>query len=225
MGNAQLTIQVATSRNQCSSSSFSAISFALSVCYITSLPSSSPPPQKNMHLEKQISQFRQNYVDVNLHVNLKTQFQPLDIHRIPGLHETDHHNICGGTSSVNIPNEFHLANSELWNRSWEGSWDWIIKFKKRKVSKTLFVKSLCPQAHPFVKISDLLGACAKARKYFGPRSLSRLELHFLLFHRGSDLIGLHLSHAPYNMLCEFWFPVQARELEMAKFLRQHWQES
>ena len=71
-------------------------------------------------------------MDVNLHVNLKTQFQPLDIHRIPGLHETDHHNICSGTSSVNVPNEFHLANSELWNRSWEGSWDGIIKLKKIK---------------------------------------------------------------------------------------------
>lgn len=237
MGNTQLTIQVATSLPN--APHHLSLPFLLPLVIATLHPFQVPPSQKkNHHLEKQISQFRRNYVDVNLHVNPKNQCQPLDIHRIfshlhriPGLHETDHHNICSGTSSVNVPNEFHLANSELWNRSWEGVLGWDHKIMFEKYYK---ITEVCFQAHPFVKISDLLGACVprtrlkgrkKARKYFGPRSLSRLELHLLLFHRGSDLIGLHLSHAPYNMLCEFWFPVQARELEMAKFLRQHWQES
>ena len=143
MGNTQLTIQVATSLPN--APHHLSLPFLLPLVIATLHPFQVPPSQKkNHHLEKQISQFRRNYVDVNLHVNPKNQCQPLDIHRIfshlhriPGLHETDHHNICSGTSSVNVPNEFHLANSELWNRSWEGvlGWDHKIMFEKYGVKK------------------------------------------------------------------------------------------
>ena len=156
------------------------------------------------------------FISTPINVNASSFIASSHPHGIPGLHETDHHNICGGTSSVNVPNEFHLANSES---------------VARRVQKYGKITEVCLQAHPFLQISELVckehvqKGREKARKYFGPRSLSHLELHLFLFHRGSDLIGLHLSHAPYNMLCEIWFPVPARELEMEKFFRPHWPES
>lgn len=127
MGNTQLTIQVATSRNQCSSSSFSAISFALSVCYTTSFPSSSLPSKKYSSRKTNIT------ISIKL-CGCQSSCQPQNSISTP-RHSSDPRTSWDGSPQYLWRHQLcecpkRVPPSKLWNRSWEGSWDWIIKLKK-----------------------------------------------------------------------------------------------